>query len=698
MVNMKKILYFPVFILLISTGTLYSQWAQLPGPYGGDIWGFYEEDSTIYTSTTSTIYASKDGGHNWNPTPINLPKQLYYNYRNLLFKSDSLWFVETSAWTGQLLVSTDNGSTFKPLLDSGQFSVVKSNDTIIVARNRSYWAQNDIRSLIRSTDNGKTWVDISPKSNSNFAQLKLDQDEIFALKSNSFFQLDWQISSSRDHGITWDSIIGFTGTGSEDMWQPSGFEIYNLNKQKVVFFAIDSGSTPFRFEKLCKYFLLTDSISLFSVKKTPFASNYSDTSIRGFFRHNNDLYASTIFDLYRYIPESDSWKMLTKNLNRYTADRITNYFPIDDNVPQAFLLTFDKWSRWNSGFTNGAYRYIEDQKPCIPSDSGMTSTSTAKLFMFRDTLYSLTAASGHPLYYSIDHGLTWKYVPLPFDSNGYDIRALGGSPKGLLYSNESTIFLRTGLDSLHHSVEVIGQILDFLTMDDTLFCRTGNDFYRSNDSGVNWLRLTTPPLKSLSGIATTVFKNLVIVGGDSIIISNDGCKSWSKVKGIPSPYIMCTALASDETAIYAAISNSDDTNQFAGIYRSVDSGATWGLISDKTQYGASVILPLQNHLVIGTDSGVFACQKNNTNWIPLFGKDHQLSVRALAADSEYLYIGTSVFGLYRTKLSTVFNETRSIQHSAVFEDILPSLFPNPLLTDTKYSQPRSHCKDRNLPN
>src|SRR5947207_15779835 len=86
---------FLIFLLLMISETVYTQWEHLPGPYGSGYIAqdaFFREGDTIFISLTGSIYKSFNEGHHWSFMPVNLP--LDYNIQSILYKKDNLVFIE----------------------------------------------------------------------------------------------------------------------------------------------------------------------------------------------------------------------------------------------------------------------------------------------------------------------------------------------------------------------------------------------------------------------------------------------------------------------------------------------------------------------------------------------------------------------------------------------------------------------------
>jgi photosystem II stability/assembly factor-like uncharacterized protein len=127
----------------------------------------------------------------------------------------------------------------------------------------------------------------------------------------------------------------------------------------------------------------------------------------------------------------------------------------------------------------------------------------------------------------------------------------------------------------------------------------------------------------------------------SIAICTNAHAQWIQTNG---PYDAdVNAMISVGTRLFAA------TN-YAGIYRSNDSGKHWTAASDGLGVSNIYSLAFSNGtLFAGTRQGVYLSHDSGTSWYPSYvGLPFNLLVGALAASGDTVFAGTDAYGLYRS--------------------------------------------------
>jgi photosystem II stability/assembly factor-like uncharacterized protein len=213
--------------------------------------------------------------------------------------------------------------------------------------------------------------------------------------------------------------------------------------------------------------------------------------------------------------------------------------------------------------------------------------------------------------YSLDGGATWTQFPsqpaagfggdviapsidnilMVVGSNGYAYRstnrgtswtALAGVPGGL----------HAGGFSVQKHVLAIDGAYDGSTNKTLYLYAAGNGTYRSTDDGATWTRVSTKTLtgdtygvklRSVPGQAGHLFLTVGRTGspgsphpwsGTYLYRSTDGGVTWATVPGVGEPYDVALG-APAPSGSYPAIYFAGWYNSVWGIWRSVDSAATW---------------------------------------------------------------------------------------------------------------------------
>jgi photosystem II stability/assembly factor-like uncharacterized protein len=666
-----------LFLLSLTASTIHAQWESLHGPYGcNSVFGFYAEDSTIYASTSIGIYQSSDQGHDWSLIPLSLPQNIFY--LKLLYKRDKFFFIELETTDSSndhfLYFSDDGGKTLMKLFDSSYaFCVSEIDSAFIIGRLMNYHCTNDLRTLLRSTDQGKTWNNITPNRLGNFRFMKKIGTSLYSICSRSDYNFEWQFARSGDGGMTWDSLFGFNTQDVNLLPDVTMFTPYfGGTGDTNVLIAFDSMPefSVIRPQHFVKLSLRNDSVTAFT-----FLSGIpGDTVITDMFLYDKSLFALTRNQVYKYEPFPEHWIVLTDKIGRSaTNDIISQFFPTSQNSNE-FLLTFSNQSQVDS-LGNLVFRCLPGSGILSISDSGITNTSVNQLLCYNDTLYIRTFAGGKAFFTSGDHGESCLATSLPFSNDGFDISAMGSPAKGFLYNVKDTLYLK-GKEGNIQPVFLLGAGgARFLRMGTIYYFNSGSQFFRSDDSGSTWHKLSSIVLNHL-GLASTVFGNLLLYGADSIVISSDSGKTWSISKGFP---LYCTTLASNDGSIYAEGETLTGVTSYQ-LFRSSDSGVTWIPIGPERNAEFSTILTINNRLLLCSAAGVFSCNQDGSGFAHLFANQPIRGCHTMESDSEYLYVGTGwgyAEGIFRAKLSDVLNYVDAVSPQMHTEDISLRVYPNP---------------------
>jgi len=200
--------------------------------------------------------------------------------------------------------------------------------------------------------------------------------------------------------------------------------------------------------------------------------------------------------------------------------------------------------------------------------------------------------------------------------------------------------------------------------------------FRSDDGGYTWTSLASAPFGAVSILSTAIDPDdphRVYVGtAMGLYLTEDGGSTWTALPGLesvtgqvpvadPSP----TLLALDAPVVYEVrIDPFDAQTLYAastpgGVYRSLDSGATWvpisaGMAPNEPIYELLCDPSLPGVIYASSSlSGVFVTSDGGESWRQISGEMTVRSVRglALSGDGNHLYAGTVGAGLFRLDLN-----------------------------------------------
>ena len=277
---------------------------------------------------------------------------------------------------------------------------------------------------------------------------------------------------------------------------------------------------------------------------------------------------------------------------------------------------------------------------------------------------------------------TWNYAPdrlFLSNDNGIHWRVLQQGGVMTLAVEGSHIFagsLYYGLGLSQDTGNGWGMVFgwqgqnDVWTTGNTLFF--SSDHYGlqiSTDSGAKWDSLAVPGLSDIAEY------NGVMFGKDSsgLLRSTDRGMNWKKVQGLPPDSTNGYEFAISGTNIFCA--------SVTGIYRSIDSGATWisasnGLPGGISSFlGIDPLLAANNKFVfVATIKGVYHSSDEGISWSQWndgLGSD---TITAFTINDTFIFAGTQGQGVWRRPLSEV--DINDVKNPSSSESNI-SLSPNP---------------------
>lgn len=556
-----------------------NEWQPLPGPFGGNIHCVSELNNTWYLGTGNGVYTSTDDGENWQPNNWPMKGQ---TVTSLLLQPDEYVVAATIVdleeyftddWLGLVYRSTDQGQqwtvdTIRPQFSYGPLSLK-------VFRQHGYLFAFDDNKLLRSADNGNTWEDILT-NNQNF--LYFDFNDSILIGDNGIFE----ISYSTDGGQSWGAVPPPPGASFGD-------------------FALGLDNTIFYFESFDGSFRTTDFGATWQDIGTPFGISRVDNckalangglaALVQYPQNNEMVFTSNDNGL--------TWKKLNGSPVATAVDVASNGVIVGVATASGFYKNFANGNFLNpsnngitafdvrsqviqdglflAGTADGPWRSFDNGTNWLPSFPQGQLLGTQEVKIKGDTLYAITESN---FFYSVDGGDSWVN---PYVSGGWGI--WGPFDEAHNFAFDGDILLVSGYDS-YKSTD-FGQnwdeFLNFANCSGIVVAEgkyftlaTWDGIMRSSDQGATWQIVK-------SGILGQgrmyYFHNKVFACLDpGMLRSSNLGNTWGIPTGLPThgPFntlLPVMAMAANDTIIYAAINH-------AGIYKSLDDGASWSLFSD----------------------------------------------------------------------------------------------------------------------
>lgn len=601
---MKKLLLLAIFMTYQFT---YSQWESLnDGLYGGTVNSLLSIDGATLAGTNGGIFRSIDHGETWSLTNVS-------GVEINSFCKDG-----THIYAGgykALYISEDNGVSWVAI------DGISTNINSMVAAEGVVYIDSHENMPYRSTDNGKTWTEITVDDTG------LGVQKFFVFEGYVFASTYVGVYRSSDKGESWSrmnyqeinsSFLNFAATSNN---------IFTAVGPKLMV-STDYGETW---------------KENFSEKKH---ANIQALATRG-----REIYVYTAESMFYSLDEGMNWsekkQTLPGSVNEMVFDNEKLFVGTLSNGIFFSTDSGASWSERNTGLTSmGIYNITTngDAKAFISNDgdisndgnriyystgdnvnwmrSAIDATEFRTLYLFHNKLYLATWSSG--IFVSSDNGATWYE-----NNSGHD-----GSLIFEFRSNNDTLYavgtmLYKSIDGIHWTkLDFSEGAVSILPINDKIYISTrkNREVYVSSDGGQNWLKKMDGIPKDCAVIALYSLGSQIIAGtDDGFYILHIGSHNWEK---------RSEGFTNKRVYMFETIGNNVIAASQAGLFMTKDEGITWQDISGNLP--DSIIVSIKIH-------------------------------------RQYIYIGTKSNGIYRAKLAD-FGITSA--NDPVGENKL-RLFPNP---------------------
>ena len=632
---MKSLALALLFGLFFSSSLLSQSisWQQLSGPHGGAIYSIVSDNNgNIYANTIGSPgpYKSTDDGETWFSIMNGLSPNDNGGFHPLNINSSGDLFIGGAHGSAYICRSTDGGNNWDPLgLNTNGGIIIciaiDGNDNIYVGTGTG---------IYRSTDNGDSWELYGMIGSQTEAIAFNDSGHVFAGNSYCVYRstddgANWSqlptgggtrtvavapngyvfagcqenagILRSTDNGDSWSYVypqtvsIRFASTVLFD-----GNVIYFPTYGKGVLKSTDSGDTWTEFNEGIGYkYLRAIAISAtgllfaggdYAIYKTDntgtswHSVGLPISSVRKIAINSNDDIFATVWGINRSTDEGQSWETINNGIDNYDIRAIT----VSNNGDIYIGAIPQNWS------VNNLYRSTDNGNSWVPVLSFPLNSLVAVTDLAsgcNGEIVAVGSGMGSICHISTDIGLTWTDIRynLTFDPGEVAMNSIG---EVFVSGGNSGLWRLPATDTIWIQAATFPVYEFFIASNDYMYTKEA----KSTDKGQTW---------------TTI-------GNGSYIYSFAENSAGQLFFG---------------------------TNNYGqGVYRSIDFGETWGLISD--------------------------------------GLPTSININALAIDSEdYLYAGTGGKSMFKTTTSTVVSvedlEFKPISFS------LEQNYPNPFNPSTK---------------
>lgn len=617
-----------LFSLFLLGGRCVGQTWQLVGGPQGRINAYdmiFTKSRRLITSTSNGIAFSDDYGIVWN--------------RAMGFSSDSIHsFVQRAngdllgATPRGLIRSIDNGETWMLLGTAG------SNISESLIDSSLYYT--DGKTVFKSSDGGLSWMSI----------WSADTIGGVAVNDSGWIYVGWrfgQLLRSKDGGRTFDNIsVGFAGYG--------GGDISNIVTRNL--FSDHHGSLYFKIGSLTFHYLPNETNQLYLV-------GWDSPLFWDFPVHTVTDNGSFIFESNYYIQEYV-----------YASANTVNLFPLNNTQWQTAAKVIVQGDVWIISYgIYGTYRTNDGGRTWIELRQGFGKCSSLYVDG-QGTMYTIGFASsmGGGFYKSTDKGETWNDLnPLNYEVYFVDVDRLkntdliaAGSYGILIYNNEGERWTHPSDWSVPSSqyVSKIGTVYVGYTYE---------GIYVSKDNGQTWVYSDS----SLNGASIFCFgesrTGRIFAGASPSGIyytDNDGM-TWTSVGSVSIQNEQAFDFAYKSDTIFAATSE--------GIAYSIDNGVSWNQLHGLSGRVTKIVAaPNGDLLAAVANNGIYRSRDDGIDWQPYEYGLGNSNVHDLVFDATYQLFAVTDSGIFCTKEYSV-GSTSGVQSFSLQQN-----FPNPFNTST----------------
>ncbi|HPI19435.1 MAG TPA: hypothetical protein PKY56_03620, partial [Candidatus Kapabacteria bacterium] len=607
---MKKYIFFLLLLLSGSIVTAKDYWWQPLHCYSYPVNYFSTAaNSTSYfvSNVTHGMYRSTNEGKTWDKLD-NISR-----VANIKVCSFNLFAITTYRNVYNVLRSSDNGNTWiditnrLPSKDAFDFKVIGSKMYNISTDNRLYC----------STNFGDSWKVVSTKISDDYISFfDINGSNIFALinKLNENETRSEKILRSTNNGISWSEVNIGIPIHSIDV-------LSIINSYIYVSFSVHNNGFNYS-SKLYKS--TNNGVSWNKV-------NIGDDSTRVVYLNvlDGNILATTLNSVFISTNDGLTWKS-------------TESFPWSDS-----------YNRVGKTIFAGLSYSTNEGKSWTDIHSGLTNTVITCLAKSGSSI--IAGTNRRSIFISDDNGMHWRNVYneegeenpqnwyIPFYSiatNGDDIYA--GSMYFILHSSDKgKTWTKKIPDDFYTTYSCVG------VYGNTIYTGS-NDFYMglyySTDKGENWLK-SEQNLGEINCI-NTCDTNIYIATRSFVYRSTDYGNNWV-AKKVSDIYPNFISLSSSGNKIVAG-------TYAQGVFLSENNGESWVEIGSTIDENLSVYSSaiIDSNIFINTNHGVFLSRDNGNTWTDInAGLVSKYFISSLLINGDYIYAGDSRDGVYIAKLS-----------------------------------------------
>jgi photosystem II stability/assembly factor-like uncharacterized protein len=558
---MKKKLCLTLFACIFLLNSVYSQWEQTDGPYGGVIEDILTNNTNFFVAcsgNTGGVYTSSDNGIHW----IKISQDIYGNSltyaRGLALKSNSLYV----ASTGVFKISIVNGIWQQSTIGlNGKFvEAVAAKDNDLYA---TVWNEG----IYKSSDDGISWNAVnSGMLTKQVRTINTSGTDIYVGTTNGVFL-------SKDNGDSWIELDNALKEVDVKIITAQGTNLYFGSIGKGVYHYTTDGSFVERLN-----------------------GGFDDTfpDICGLATNNEDIFSCT-------------WSGHVYKLNN--QNRLWQRF--DNKLDCRHLLSMSIYNdtifAGSGGF--GLYSTSVTANDWQSTSTGIRAFKIISLASSDSLLFAATDNSG--LFLSKDDGNSWKksFKGITVE-DANDLKILNNN---IFLGTGGGMFVSTDRgDNWHLSNNGLDQQVNriFINKNRVFAVSFGNGLYISSDSGNIWREANNIdlPSKLIYNVVVSDSNVFLTTFDAGVVLSEDLGETWHQItNGLTSKDVLLIILK--DNFVFINVEGGD------GIYRSDDMGKTWIAKNKGLENAYLTSLVVSNNMIFAsTPNGIYASKNNGDSW------------------------------------------------------------------------------------
>jgi photosystem II stability/assembly factor-like uncharacterized protein len=604
-----------IVLFLIATPS-FAEWRRA-ALFGADVRALIVDPSnpdTYYLGTSGgEVYVSTDGARTWR-NPFNGTPFPGYIVDNLVLDRDGrLWAASWGLWGGGVIAVSNNGGRTWTRRDAGleDFSV---RAIALDAHDPSYVVVGGLTGVYRSTDDGKSWKQISD-------QINVESLAIDPRSHDRIYVGTWrQGQRTEDGGKTWAPInngmvldtdmfnISIEPDNPDSLWIATCGWVYNSANRGDLWTRYRDGFNNRR---------------IHDIEVDPC---------------NKDVvYAGSVAGLYRSEDRGKTWYAVSDE------DLVINSIALHPQRPNRIVVAVEG---------DGVYVSEDNAKSFARASKGLYNVRVTSIVAdpaAKDRVYASVVFGGNAsgIYRSNDGGITWdraasaklpEVLSLNVTSDA-NPKFIAGTERGIFVSNDGDEWTQSAPVNLPLRVDKVVRFSGT-----RLFAATNEGVYTSRDGGKSWYVLAGADSRTVDIVIGTLGERRALFAlTENGLTAFDG-ERWTRIVDAPS---RGRTIALRNTAGEQLVFIAGAQGVKAG---RIDENRRWIAASAPDAQYASVFGTPQYLFVTSRDQHeVLVGEAKESEWLSLPLPTRHTDVSTIAPDpfhADRYYVGTAGQGVW----------------------------------------------------